>query len=112
MKVFALLLITLMCVSVMAMTDDAVPLTDANKYHLQAVKAQANFEQLWMQNAINTIIEGNQQLKQHRDLANQKAQEYQALEDKLWADSKLSKSDYLLDDERGQFTKIAKKDGQ
>ena len=106
-KTLLLLILTLFAVGLFASTEDAVKLADADKFHLQALEAKANFEQLWMQNAINTIIEANPQLKSHRDLANQYGGEYQALQDKLWTDSKLSKSEYRLDPDKGQFTKVA-----
>ena len=103
-----LLALTVLTVGAFAMTDDMVKLPDADKYHLQALEAQYQFETLWMQNAVNTIIEQNPQLKQHRDLANQKGQEFAALQDQLWMNAakiEVTKDSYRLDVTAGAFVK-------
>lgn len=82
-------------------------LSEADRYHIQALRAELSFEQLWMENVLTQYINSNPQIKSHNDTAKRKDAELNELIEKLWQVSKLPKADWDLDVTTGQFTKKA-----
>lgn len=100
-----------------SMIDSPVKLSSEDAYHARAVsaertraKAEYEREQLWMQNVFNAFVENNPQVKEHRDLSDSKAKEYEAktselkeLESQLLTAAKLKPDSWHLDAENGQL---------
>lgn len=87
----------------------AVPMEKADMYHLQALLAKSQVAQQQLNNLYIQFINANPDAKKLREELDNLGQQQQALVDALFVTSKLDKSKYQIDVEKGEFKKIDKK---